>query len=121
MRINGKNTMYTAEEKEKILLEYYSGERGYNEITRKYNLYRVRLRAWKNKYEQNGIEGLKSKSGKKTGVNVGRPPKPKTYEEELELKIMKLEIENARLKKGYLVKGDGAQKEYVTTLEKNTK
>ena len=30
MRINGKNTMYTAEEKEKILLEYYSGERGYN-------------------------------------------------------------------------------------------
>ena len=39
----------------------------------------------------------------------------------LELKIMKLEIENARLKKGYLAKGDGAQKEYVTTLEENTK
>lgn len=34
---------------------------------------------------------------------------------------MKLEIENARLKKGYIVKGDGAEKEYVTTLEKNTK
>ena len=34
---------------------------------------------------------------------------------------MKLEIENARLKKGYLVKGGGDQKEYVTTLDENTK
>lgn len=34
---------------------------------------------------------------------------------------MKLEIENARLKKGYTVKGGGDQKEYVTILEKNTK
>ena len=34
---------------------------------------------------------------------------------------MKLEIENARLKKGYLVKGAGAEKEYVTTLDKNIK
>lgn len=34
---------------------------------------------------------------------------------------MKLEIKNARLKKGYLVKGGGDQKEYVTTLDENTK
>ena len=34
---------------------------------------------------------------------------------------MKLEIENARLKKGYMVKGVGAEKEYVTTLEENMK
>ena len=36
-------------------------------------------------------------------------------------KIMRLEIEVARLKKGYLVKGVGEKKEYVTTQEKNTK
>ena len=41
--------------------------------------------------------------------------KTKTVEENLKLKIMKLEIENARLKKGYLVKGGGDQKEFVTT------
>lgn len=34
---------------------------------------------------------------------------------------MKLEIENERLKKGYIVKGGGDQKEYVTTLDKNMK
>ena len=34
---------------------------------------------------------------------------------------MKLKIENERLKKGYLVKGVGADKEYVTFLEENMK
>ena len=44
-----------------------------------------------------------------------------TKEERLELENMKLKIENERIKKGYLVKGVGADKEYVTFLEKNMK
>ena len=47
--------------------------------------------------------------------------KVKTREDELERKIMQLEIENARLKKGYLVKGVGQEKEYITIFDKNTK
>ncbi len=35
--------------------------------------------------------------------------------------VTKLEIENARLKKGYWVKGAGANKEYVTGYEETTK
>ena len=35
--------------------------------------------------------------------------------------VAKLEIENERLKKGYLVKGVGAAKEFVTGKEKNSK
>ena len=34
---------------------------------------------------------------------------------------MKKEIEIARLKKGYVVKGVGAEKEFVTILDKNMK
>jgi hypothetical protein len=34
---------------------------------------------------------------------------------------MKKDIEIARLKKGYVVKGVGAEKEYVTIFNKNTK
>ena len=34
---------------------------------------------------------------------------------------MKKEIEIARLKKGYMVKGVGAEKEFVTTFDKNIK
>ena len=37
------------------------------------------------------------------------------------LHVMKKEIEIARLKKGYMVKGVGAEKEFVTTFDKNTK
>ena len=41
--------------------------------------------------------------------------------ERLRLMVAKLEIENERLKKGYLVKGVGAAKEFVTGKEKNLK
>ena len=47
--------------------------------------------------------------------------KPKNKIEELELEIMKKDIEIARLKKGYNVKGVGQEKEFVTTFNKNTK
>ena len=77
---------------------------------------------WVNKYEKYSIKGLESKTGKKKGGTKGQGArKSKNREEELERKIMRLEIENARLKKGYLVKGGGDQKEYVTTLDENMK
>ena len=115
MTENKKYIVRTPEEKERIIFEYYSGNIGHNALCRKYGLSTRTLRSWRNKYEAGGIKNLRYNGGRKK-VNI-RPPTPKTYEEELELKIMKLEIENARLKKGYLVKGDGAQKEYVTTLD----
>lgn len=117
-----KNNMRTPEEKEKIIKEYYSGEIGRNEICRKYNITTEVFRRWRKKYNEYGIDGLKSNTGRKQGGTKGQGArKPKTYEEELQMKIMKLEVENARLKKGYLVKGVGAEKEYVTTFDENTK
>ena len=41
--------------------------------------------------------------------------------ERLRLLVAKQEVEIARLKKGYWVEGAGANKEYVTGSEKNTK
>ena len=117
-----KNNMRTAKEKEKIIKEFYSGKLGRNAICRKYNISTRTLADWRIKYNKFGINGLNSNTGKKKGGTKGQGArKPKSYEEELERKIMKLEIENARLKKGYLVKGGGDQKEYVTILEKNMK
>ena len=79
---------------------------------------------WTNKYEKDGIEGLISKTGKARYSNPHAGlhlRKPKNKIEELELELMKKEIEIARLKKGYMVKGVGAEKEFVTTFDKNTK
>ena len=47
--------------------------------------------------------------------------KPKSKIKELELELMKKEIEIARLKKGYMVKGVGAEKEFVTIFDENIK
>jgi transposase len=78
--------------------------------------------SWINKYQENGLDGLKSNTGKSQGGNKGiGVRKPKNRIEELELEIMKKDIEIARLKKGYNVKGVGQKKEFVTTFNKNTK
>ena len=115
-----KNNMRTIEEKESIIKELLSGKLSWREISEKYNLSYSVLFKWKNNYLTNGIEGLKSKTGKSycQGIHLR---KPKNKIEELELEIMKKDIEIARLKKGYNVKGVGQEKEFVTTFNKNTK
>lgn len=119
-----KNNMRSPEEKEKIVKEFYSGKIGRNEICRKYSISTQTLRKWRIDYEKYGIEGLKSKTGRSSShhKNMGlHLRKPKNKIEELELELMKKDIEIARLKKGYTVKGVGQKKEFVTTFNKNTK
>ena len=116
-----KNLMRTPNEKLKIINDYYSGT-GIMEIERKYKVSDSVFYKWLKKYEEHGIEGLKSNTVKHKNPNVGlHLRKPKNKIEELELEILKKDIEIARLKKGYMVKGVGAEKEFVTTFDKNIK
>ena len=121
-RVNGKNNMRTPEEKEMWVLKYLNGEIGFRSGARLIGIQIAVFRRWINKYKQNGIEGLKSKTGKcsKKGI-TGRPKKAPTREEELERENIKLKIEIARLKKGYYVKGVGQRKEYVSINNKSIK
>ena len=115
------NRMRTPEEKEKIVKEYLEGEPP-TRLNSKYDLPNKLIYQWIKKYEDNGFDGLKSNTGKySTGRKGFHFKKPKNKIEELELELMKKEIEIARLKKGYMVKGVGAEKEFVTTFDKNTK
>ena len=117
------NNMRTPKEKEKIVKEYLRGKSA-TELTEKYNLPNKLIYRWIKKYEKNGIKGLESNTGKasKHHEHMGlHLRKPKNKIEELELELMKKEIEIARLKKGYMVKGVGAEKEFVTTFDKNIK
>ena len=120
----GKNKiMRTANEKEKIVKRYLNGESA-TKLAREINSTIKMVLEWTYKYEKDGIYGLKSNTGKasKHHEHMGlHLRKPKNKIEELELEIMKKDIEIARLKKGYMVKGVGAEKEYVITLDKNTK
>lgn len=113
----------SAEEKMEILNRYFNGETAVK-LEREYGLSPNYLYRWINKYKKEGLEGLKSKTGKASKPNKYKGlhlRKPMNKIEELELEIMKKDIEIARLKKGYLVKGGGDQKEYVTTLDENMK
>ena len=115
--------MRSAEEKELIVLESF--KEGRNKTANKYDIHVRVLTKWRRKYQEFGLDGLRSQTGKTShGFNhlAGlRNKKNKTKEEELQLKVMKLEIEVARLKKGSHVKGVGSKKEYVTIKDLNTK
>ena len=99
----------------------------YRKTADKYGIAQSMFSIWIRKYRECGIDGLQSKTGKSRHPGKGNPlsglqrKKNKTKEEELELENLKLKIEVARLKKGYLVKGVGSKKEYVTIKDLNTK
>ena len=118
-----KKKMRTPEEKEQIVKRFLNGESAIK-LAKEFETDRSKIYVWVKKYEENGINGLKSQTGKtsKHHKNIGlHLRKPKNRIEELELELMKKEIEIARLKKGYMVKGVGDEKEFVTTFDKNTK
>ena len=120
--IGTKNRKFSEKEKEKILLEHYNNHIPWDELCRQYELSSSLIYAWDIKYKTNGIDGLKTNSGKHKNNHGGLYlKKPKNKIEELELELMKKDIEIARLKKGYVVKGVGAEKEFVTIFDKNIK
>jgi transposase-like protein len=118
------NNMRSVQEKEKIIKYYLSGH-GLSETKKKYNIeHDMVFYRWLRKYQAEGINGLISKTGKRSSKSIHKGlhlRKPKNKIEELELELMKKDIEIARLKKGYNVKGVGQKKEFVTTFNKNTK
>ena len=74
-----------------------------------------------NTYKEKGIDGLENK--RKPGNPLAKYAQRKelTEIEQLEYENMKLRIENERLKKGYLVKGDGTVQISIKSKKKNSK
>ena len=116
-----KNVMRTPEEKERLVLEYFNSDVGYRRFAERHDIYPSTFTKWIRLYRNNGIEGLKSKTGKHKNPNFGKYNRNKTEIEKLEEKLLKKEIELMRLKKGYVVKGAGAKKEYVSISDVNIK
>lgn len=104
----GTNKYWTAEEKYKIIKPILDYELTSGEVTRRTGINNGMLSTWVRKYKEKGVEGLKNKN--KLGNPLAKIYSKKNFEnreEELEYENMRLKIENERLKKGYLVKGDG--------------
>lgn len=116
-----KNVMRTAEEKEEIILNCINGKTSIKGAAESHNISRRLLITWVGIYREKGIEGLRSKSGRHKNPNLGKYNRCPSEIEKLKSELLKKEIEIARLKKSYQVRGVGAKKEFVTTFEKNTK
>ena len=105
----GKNKYWSAEEKYKIIKPILEYELTSGEVTRRTGINNGMLSAWVRKYKEKGMEGLRNKKKPGNPLATGRVKKHfNNREEQLEYENMKLRIENERLKKGYLVKGDGS-------------
>lgn len=119
-----KNRMRSLEEKEAIVRRCLDENIPFQKLGKELGITDTSISTWVRAYEKNGIDGLKSKTGK---CGSGNPysalynKKNLTEIEMLKLELVKKEIECERLKKGYTVKGVGRRKEYVTINKKNSK
>lgn len=115
----GKNKCWTQEEKLRIINRYFEEGIGQRTLAKEESISRGMLCNWIHKFINEGAEGLINK--KKTGNHFAaiHLSKSLSEEERLRMIIMKQEIEIERLKKGYMVKGDGANKEYVILNDVN--
>lgn len=110
----GKNRYWSKEDKYKIIKPILEFEKSSREVTRETGINNGMISNWIKKYNEKGINGLENK--RKPGNPLSKYSKRKnlTELEKLQYENMKLRIENERLKKGYLVKGDGS----VVTFKK---
>ena len=88
----------------KVLLNCKSTE----EVAKEYDISGGMLRNWIIKYNQYGEDSLENKKKPGNPLMKYSAKKNLTDIEKLQYENMRLRIENERLKKGYLVKGDGS-------------
>lgn len=119
-----KNKMRSPEEKEQIVLRCINENIPFITLGRELGISDTTISKWVRAYEKDGVEGLKSKTGK---CGSGNPffalstSKKLTEVERLRLELAKKEVECERLKKGYSVKGVGRRKTFITINKKNSK
>jgi len=114
------NRKYSYEFKLQVMKNYFDYHLSRPEICSKYNISIGTFEVWKRNYQDGCLETGKAhnRGNKFAALHAS---KHLTNEQRLELENLKLRIENERLKKGYQVKGGGANKEYVSILDANTK
>ena len=117
----GKNRYWSKEDKYKIIKPILEFEKSSREVTRETGISNGMISNWIKKYKEKGINGLENK--RKPGNPLSKYSKRKnlTELEQLQYENMKLRIENERLKKGYLVKGDGQIVVFNGSKNKNSK
>ncbi len=118
----GKNRKWTNEERLKYVLMCEEENIPVRTLAREEGIPSGTLQQWVNRYRKGGEEALNpEKMHPGNHFSALHINKSLSEKERLILLVEKLQIENERLKKGYTVKGVGADKEFVTTKDLNSK
>ena len=98
---------WSKEEKLKAVKRVLDNHETAENVRKDLNINSGLLHAWIKKYLDNGENGLENKIMPGNPLAKYQHKKQLTDIEKLEYENMKLRIENERLKKGYIVEGDG--------------
>ena len=119
---------YTQEERLDIGKRIYDGEISKSEAAAEYGIHEATARDYMRLYrDTNNLPPKTQKRRKKMFAAMPNKPaaEPEEYEsmtkEELIRELLRAKIREARLKKGYEVKGAGADKVFILLGSKNTK
>ena len=117
-----KNRKWSIEEKVRIVERYYSGTVSRAQLVKEERISEGQLHTWIKKYDADGVEGLRPKTEHR-GNHFAALHKSKDLPEmkKMQLQIAQLQVEVERLKKGYVTKGVGANKEFAIIKDLNTK
>ena len=115
------------EEKLRIVKRHTEEHVSIRELEKQEGANNALISAWIQRYAIAGEDGLRPKPRKGNPYSALHTSKSLTELEELRLRVVKQDIEIARLKKGYWVEGEGADRIVITSggvatkLSKNSK
>jgi len=113
--------IWTKEQKLEIINKHLEEHISVRQLEKIHNADRSMICHWLKAYSNYGEDAFNLKS-RITNVFASLHTSNNLSENErLKLTIAKLEIENERLKKGYIARGVGVNKEYVTLKDMNMK
>ena len=117
----GKNRYWSKDEKLRIVKRYLEEGISSRSLAVEENADDSMIRKWVRKYLAEGESGLEPSNKKGNHFSALWTSKSLTETERLQLLVQKQEIEIERLKKGYIAKGVGAEKEFVITKDVSLK
>ena len=121
MKKGQSKRIWTAEKKAEIVYKHLNEHISVRTLEKEYHADRSMICKWVKKYIAEGERSFVHKGHPGNPFAALHVSKNLSEIERLRLMVAKLEVENERLKKGYLVKGVGLAKEFVTGREKSLK
>ena len=112
---------WSKEEKLKAVKRVLDNHETAEDVRKELNINSGLLHSWIQKYLKDGEKGLENKIKPGNPLAKYQSKKNLTDIEKLQYENMKLRIENERLKKGYMVEGDGQVVIFNGSRNKNLK